>query len=103
MAATMQQLSIAQKNDQFRQTMTDCRVVLTQGVAQSKDRGAVIEAVRAFCKFTKDDDPYNEHDFAFLEVNGQRLFFKFDYYDASYEFFKEDGNRVLTIGQADEY
>lgn len=77
--------------------------MMTAGVADSEDQAQILAAVKSFHKFTEDNDPYGEHDFAFFEVNGEKFFFKFDYYDSNYEFFQEDGNRVLTIGRADEY
>ena len=99
----MENPSIAQKNDLARQTMRGCRVVLTASLSSSQNLEAIIEAVRKFDKFTNSNDPYFEHDFSFFIVDGERYFFKFDYYDDRYEFFQEDGNRVITIGRADEY
>lgn len=99
----MKNLSIAQKNDLFRKMLSGCRVMLTAGVADHENQMLILNAVRGFDQFTEDNDPYGEHDFAFFEVGGEKFFFKFDYYDSDYEFFQEDGNRVLTIGYADEY
>lgn len=103
MGAAMKNLSIAQTNDLLRKTLSGCRMMLTAGVADSEDQAQILAAVKSFHQFTEDNDPYGEHDFAFFEVNGEKFFFKFDYYDSNYEFFQEDGNRVLTIGRADEY
>ena len=99
----MENQSIAEKNDQFRKALSGCRVVLTAGVADCDDIDTVIAAVKNFKKFTKGNDPYGERDFAFVQVRGSRYFFKFDYYDSNYEFFQEDGHRVLNIGRAEEY
>lgn len=99
----MKNTSIAQKNDLLRKTLSGCRVMLTAGVADNENQAQVLAAVKSFNRFTEDNDPYGEHDFAFFEVGGEKFFFKFDYYDSNYEFFQEDGNRVLTIGQANEY
>ena len=66
-------------------------------------------AVRAFDDFTPDNDPHGEHDMAFLEVDGERIFFKVDYYDAALECLSPDPadpgvtRRVLTIGLASDY
>jgi len=68
-----------------------------------------VAAVRAFDAFTPGDDPYQEHDMAFLDVDGERLFFKVDYYDANLEWLSPDPadagltRRVLTIGMAEDY
>lgn len=99
----MENKSIAQKNDQFRKTLSGFQVMLTAGVADSVYQAKILGVVRSFDGFTKGNDPYGEHDFAFFEVGGSKYFFKFDYFDSNYEFFQEDGHRVLTIGRADEY
>ena len=95
--------SIAEINDKLRQNLTGCRIILTQAVAHSPDLVAIFETVRTFNDFSADNDPHGEHDFAFFTVNGERYFFKFDYYDSSYMYFEENGRRVLTIGVADDY
>lgn len=94
---------IAIKNDQFRLSLRGCKVLLTQGVAHSQFQDVIIRAVQSFTDFTKDNDPYGEHDFGSFDVHGTRYFFKFDYYDNDYRYFQEDGSRVLTIGRMDEY
>jgi hypothetical protein len=94
---------ICQKNDIFRSTFLGCRVILTDGVASSVDQERILTAVRSFGNFTSENDPHCEHDFAMFEVNGERYFFKIDYLDKNYEFFQEDGRRVITIGCACEY
>lgn len=99
----MSKVSIAQKNDLLRTTMIGCKVILTEGVSLSPNREVIIGAVRSFNQFDEDNDPHGEHDFGAFTVNRVKYFFKFDYYDENFEFFKEDGNRVLTIMKADEY
>lgn len=94
---------IAAKNDLCRTTFFFCKVLLTKGVANSSDKEAIITGVREFNNFNPDNDPYGEHDFGAIEVNGSKYFFKFDYYDSNYEFYQENGNRVLTIMKASEY
>jgi hypothetical protein len=94
---------IAQKNDAFRKTFLGGRVLLTRSVNGSNDLIKIVEAVRKFSNFTPDNDPYGEHDFGKVEVNDESYFFKIDYFDENYEFFKEDGKRVLTIMHCSEY
>lgn len=94
--------AIAAKNDLLRKTL-GCRVVVTAALHHSPKKDAVVAAVREFDAFTPDNDPYGEHDCAFLEVDGEQFYFKFDYYDDNYEFYQEDGNRVLAIGFASDY
>lgn len=93
----------AKKNDLLRSTFIGCRVVVSEALHRSSKKEDVISAVRSFNEFNKDNDPYGEHDCAFFEVDSERFYFKFDYYDDNYEFYKEDGNRVLTIGFASDY
>lgn len=96
---------IAAKNDLMRKIFMGCRVIITPGVGamlpplQSK----LMEAVQNFSHFTEDNDPHGEHDFGHTFVEGEQYFWKFDYYDDLYLYFKKDGNRVLTIMRADEY
>lgn len=70
---------------------------------------ASINAVREFANFSDGNDPYGEHDFAAIEVDGERLFWKIDYYDHTLTAGSPDPSdprltkRVLTIMLASEY
>ena len=98
-------------NDAFRQTLAGGKVMMTAGIAALPDaaRAMVIEKVRAFDAFTADNDPHGEHDFGNFEVDGRKIFWKVDYFDAAMEFGSEDPadpaktTRVLTIMLASEY
>lgn len=102
-----EQKKIADLNDSFRAG----RVVMTQRVAllSDKTRNLVLDAVRDFKQFTPDNDPYQEHDFGKVEVDGEKYFWKIDYYDMKLEYGSEDPSnasltiRSLTIMRADEY
>jgi Protein of unknown function (DUF3768) len=65
--------------------------------------------VRAFDSFTESNDPNGEHDFGAVEFEGEKWFFKIDYYDPTFEFSSEDPSdpaqtrRVLTIMHRSEY
>src|SRR5215203_2131535 len=67
------------------------------------------QAIAAFDAFTSDNDPYGEHDFGAVTVDGQVIFFKIDYYDADLLHLSPDPAnpaltcRVMTIMLADEY
>lgn len=69
-------------NDTARRTLTGCRVMVTRGVATLDCVDAVLAAVRSYSTFNADNDPYGEHDFGSFAVAGERLFWKFDYYDS---------------------
>ena len=102
---------VRQLNDAFRQTLTGGTVLMTAGVvALGADKQAeVLAAVRAFDAFTPENDPWNEHEFGAIEVAGERIFFKLDYYDLTRAFHSTDPadptvtERVLTIMLATEY
>lgn len=98
-------------NDRFRQTFIGGRVVLTAGVAAMADynRRTLIDRVRHFDAFTPDNDPYGEHDFGSIDLDGSRYFWKIDYFDPSLTCGSSDASdaaateRVLTLMRADEY
>ena len=107
----VQTKAIRDLNDWFRCTLEGGTVLLTAGiVALGEDmQGRIIEAVRTFDDFTPDNDPHGEHDFGSLEVDGEQIFFKLDYYDPTRAMHSEDAadpsvtERVLTIMLASEY
>jgi hypothetical protein len=102
---------IASLNDAFRASLTGGRVVITVGVAalDVDVRIAVLKEVRAFTAFTSDNDPYGEHDFGFLSVDGHEFFWKIDTYDPSLTRHSDDAAdpsvtvRVLTVMLTREY
>jgi hypothetical protein len=102
---------IALLNDALRRTFSGGKVVMTSGVAAHAENelAQVLECVRAFDEFTKDNDPHGEHDFGNFDVAGEKYFFKVDYYAPDMEGGSEDPTdtekttRVLTIMRADEY
>ena len=102
---------IAALNDRARQRLDHCRWILTQGVL-SCDPLTVAElliAVEDFDAFTAHNDPYAEHDFGVITIEGTTFFGKFDYYDLDLQMHSPDPTdtnvttRVLTIMLAEEY
>ena len=102
---------IRELNDNLRQTFTGGRVLITRGVAElpTDKQLEIMERVKNFNQFTKDNDPNGEHDFGAFDINGMTYFWKIDYYDLDYLYLSLDPsessitNRVLTIMRADEY
>lgn len=98
-------------NDEFRRTGVGGQILMTQGVqALGADKiNDVVLAVREYDNFTDDSDPYGEHDFGAFEVDGQKLFWKVDYYAKDLMHGSENPAdpdvtaRVLTIMLASEY
>ena len=66
-------------NDELRTTGIGGKTYLTRGMwAQGSDFVAhAVSAVRAFNAFTNDNDPWQEHDCASLDVDGETLMFKY--------------------------
>ncbi len=111
MSAVATAARVRELNDTFRRTFTGGKVMLTAGVdaLPFEGKAAVLEKVRAFANFDRDNDPHGEHDFGSVEVAGERYFFKIDYYDSELQFGSEDPSdptkttRVMTIMCMDEY
>ena len=103
--------TIAKLNDAFRQTFRGGRVMKTDGVDTLSDevQQKLIAEVKAFSKFEKGNDPYCEHDFGSIKLDGATFFWKIDYYDlamsqGSVDPANDDATvRVLTIMCANEY
>jgi hypothetical protein len=102
---------IRARNDALRSTFVGGRVLTTSGVSALGPEAvtAVLDRVRTFTDFTEENDPNGEHDFGAFEIDGNRLFFKIDYYDPTMDAGSEDPSdpttttRVLTIMLASEY
>lgn len=84
---------------------------MTAGIVAmgAEKQEAIIAAVRVFSDFDTDNDPWGEHDFGAVEVAGERIFFKIDYYDPVRAMHSEDPadstltERVMTVMLAEEY
>ena len=104
-------MSIKQQNDQFRRTGIGGRYMITAGVkALGQEKvNQIVRKVQTFDQFTKDNDPYEEHDYGSFVHEGEKILWKIDYYDKNLEFGSEDPadpsktTRVLTIMTALEY
>ena len=75
---------------------TDTQAKIMTGIAEYDD-------------FKPSNDPHKEHDFGDLEVDGNLIFWKFDYFDEALEYHSPDvldrsvTRRVLTVMLAEEY
>ncbi len=98
-------------NDRFRQTFQGGSVMMTRGIQALGEQAVadILNKVRTFDAFTPDNDPYQEHDFGSFQHDGQKIFFKLDYYDQKGEFASPNPadpaktKRVLTVMLAEEY
>ena len=102
---TAQAAKIALVNDRFR--LSGEGVVLTNGVQSIPNLNGLMRRIRDFNHFTKDNDPYGEHDFGKVTCLGFEIFWKIDYYDQSLEGWADplslECRRVLTVMLASEY
>ena len=103
---------IAELNDLCRKSMgATCHLVQTHGINTMplKDQSEIRQAVEMFNDFTEENDPHGEHDFGAFDHNGEKIFWKIDYYDINFKYGSEDPSdprqtsRVLTIMLASEY
>jgi Protein of unknown function (DUF3768) len=100
-------------NDKFRRegAGADRSVVITAGVLALGDDFiiAALQAIRDFDAFTDASDPWGEHDYGKVTVDGQPVFWKIDYYDLSLAARSNnpanegETHRVLTVMLPSEY
>lgn len=102
---------IRQLNDQLRAFATGGQVLATSGYMSLpetlRDRFSIL--IAAFGDFTEDNDPHGEHDFGAITLEGQKVFWKIDYYAPDMLHGSDDPadpavtRRVLTLMLAEEY
>ena len=104
--------AIRELNDRFRREgRGNGTVVVTSSVrALGQDfLQRAFQAVRDFDRFSEDNDPWGEHDYGAVEIDGEKVFWKLDYYDPTLTRGSENPaneavtHRVLTIMLASEY
>lgn len=86
-------------------------LVATRGIADAGANflGNVIRACARAFVFTEDNDPYGDHSFGTITVEGHRVFWKFDLYDTDLKAGSEHPaipahtRRVLTLMFPHEY
>jgi hypothetical protein len=79
-------------NDHLRTTFTSGLILITGSIAEldKRRRARVLLAVRDHNTFDAANDPHHEHDLAFFEVDGERYFFKIDYFDLDTRYHSRD-------------
>ena len=98
-------------NDQLRQNFADGIAVMTPGVAALGAEAVqrIVKTIAVFDDFCHANDPHEEHDFGAFEAEGQKIFFKIDYFDRELSMHSPDPadpavtQRVITIMLAEEY
>lgn len=98
-------------NDKFRKTLLGGKVMLVRGI-YSKGQAVIndiLNSVKTFNNFNKQNDLYNEHDYGSFLYDGQKIMWKIDYYDRNLRFLSDDPAditktiRVMTVMLAEEY
>jgi hypothetical protein len=98
-------------NDELRRNLPNGHAVMTTGVAALGPEAVarIVKTIAVHDDFWHANDPYAEHDFGWFEADGQRIFFKIDYYDKALIYHSPDPSdpsvteRVITIMLAEEY
>jgi hypothetical protein len=98
-------------NDELRKDFAEGLAVMTPGIAAlgAEAVARIVKTIAVFDDFCHANDPYEEHDFGDFDADGQRVFFKIDYYDESLSYHSPDPadpsvtKRVITIMLAEEY
>ena len=116
MTTTNRAATIAALNDALRHdpgTGEYGRIVMTHGVSELGIPFAMqaLAKLKAFDAFTKGNDPYGERDFGSFELEGQKLFWKIDYFEKGSDYMagaetpddRATTDRVLTVMLAEEY
>ncbi|OYU34654.1 DUF3768 domain-containing protein [Novosphingobium sp. PASSN1] len=96
---------IRELNDRLRRTGLGGTVMLTRAVASldAEDITELLRLVREFADFNRNNDPWGEHDFGEVVLNGIRYYWKIDAYDLAREWASPDASdaavtrRVLTV------
>ena len=102
---------IAMLNDALRKTGLGGQLVFTSGVSvlPDFDPRKLLVALAAFDGFDEGNDPYGERDFGDVELCGQTLLWKIDYYDKELQAASPSPSnplvtiRVLTVMLECEY
>ena len=93
-------------NDTFRRTFEGGQVMVTRGIAALHPfiQGDIIYGVRRLAAFDKQNDPYGEHAFGALVIDGAgKVFWKIEHIAPDMATETAPASRVLTIMLAEEY
>jgi hypothetical protein len=98
-------------NDQLRKNPQTGIAVITPGIAALGQEAVqrIFRTIAVYDDFRRENDPYGEHDFGAFDAEGQKIFFKIDYFDKRLNMHSPDPadatvtERVITIMLAEEY
>jgi hypothetical protein len=98
-------------NDALRNLTGEGRIYVTAGIAALSDKlqAEIMTRVFNYSAFTRENDPYHEHDFGSFEHADKAILWKIDCYDRELKYGSPDPadeavtTRVLTVMLAEEY
>lgn len=104
-------LEIRALNDKLRVEGRGGYFIVTPGVYELgfEEYAQIRDAIASINDFRFENDPFGEHDFGKVSINGWKIFWKIDYYDKSEQCHSPDPSdpkvtsRYLTIMLASEY
>lgn len=102
---------IAELNDELRRSQSNGQIVITRGVRlfPGFDPQTLLRLLAEYHAFDADNDPHGEHDFGDIELAGQSLLWKIDYFDLHLRYGSPDPadpkvtRRVLTVMLPEEW
>ena len=100
---------IATLNDAQRRALIGVMCTASVDALPPAERAELLLRLQAYNEWEPGNDPYGEHDFGTLGVNGHRYFFKIDYFDLELTGHSPDPadpavtRRVIMLMRADEY
>lgn len=97
--------AVAKINDRLRKAMSlgQLTIELSELVATSEDRPAIIRAVREYKDFDPELDVNGDHSLGVVIVSGDAYVFRFSYGDDRYDYAHEFGKRTLSILHLSEF
>ncbi len=98
-------------NDDLHHHLTGGLAMIAPSIAALGQEAVerIVKTIAVYDNICHANDPYEEHGFGSFEANGQKIFFKIDYYDKNLTYHSPDPSDhsvtecVITIMLADEY
>jgi hypothetical protein len=101
---------IAHANDLLRRTCAGSYLKISSGVSALPPKviADALMQMRAYDKFTPQNDPYREHDFGSFRADGHEFYFRIDALNATLtgpapDPFAADTKRICTLMLSSEY
>lgn len=98
-------VAIAKINDRLRKAMSlgQLTIELSDLVAASDQRPAILKAVREYKDFDPEIDVNGDHSLGVVMVSGDVYVFRLTYGDDRYDYAQETGKRTLSVLHISEF